>query len=228
MELDLKDIIGIILDKLLLIMMIIILSASATYVVSEFIIDDTYQASATMFISSNKNTNEMSALTYNDYNLNLKLVNSYRELCKTEKILSRVLEEMESELTLKELSGKIEVSSINDTEIIKITVKDTIPERTQQIANAVAAVFMSEIPEIMKMDNVQLIDEADMPESPVEPNVLMNTAIGAILGLMIGIGIAFITEYFNVTVTKPEQIEELFDIPIIATIPRIEKGRESI
>jgi succinoglycan biosynthesis transport protein ExoP len=67
--------------------------------------------------------------------------------------------------------------------------------------------------------NLTMVSPAFQPTSPVKPNKLLNMAIAAILGLMGGIFLAFVLEFFDDTVKTAEDLKRLMDVPVLATIP---------
>jgi capsular polysaccharide biosynthesis protein len=94
-----------------------------------------------------------------------------------------------------------------------------------QIVNAVAKVFVDEIPKLMSVDNVSILNEAKLKDSPVpvKPNPKLNIAISIVVALMIGIGLAFLLEYLDDTVKTEQDVREILDLPTIAVIPKIKK-----
>ncbi|MCP6658170.1 hypothetical protein NL521_30000, partial [Klebsiella pneumoniae] len=56
------------------------------------------------------------------------------------------------------------------------------------------------ISEVMEPTDVQIIDEAIFPDEPIKPKKLLNTVIAAILGIFVGVGLAFLSEYMNKTI----------------------------
>ena len=75
------------------------------------------------------------------------------------------------------------------------------------------------ISEVMEPTDVQIIDEAIAPEKPIKPKKLLNIVIAAILGLVVGTGIAFFTEYFNKTIRTTEDVKQYLDLPVLGSIP---------
>lgn len=69
--------------------------------------------------------------------------------------------------------------------------------------------------------NLHVVDPATLPILPFKPKVMMNLLLGIVVGLMGGIGLAFLLEYFADTITKPEEISERFQIPILGVAPLI-------
>ncbi len=78
----------------------------------------------------------------------------------------------------------------------------------------------------MKVENVNVIDPAIRPGSPVKPRPKLNMAIAGALGLMVSLGIVFVMEYLDNTIKTPEQVTELLALPVLGTIPRIDVNKE--
>jgi capsular polysaccharide biosynthesis protein len=222
----LEQFFAIILKRLWLIILVTILTGTAAGLFSWLALSDVYQASTTIIVSSQTVDASQAQLTYNDYSLNIKLVNSYSVICKTNRVLDQVISELGLPLTSKTLSDKITVSAAKDTEIIHIAVNDSNPYRAQAIANSLTTVFQREVKSIMKMDNVQIIDEAPLPLTPVSPNRPRNLVLGILVGLMLGLGIAVLIEYLDRSIKTEEQITELIGIPVLASVPRIAREQK--
>ncbi len=104
-----------------------------------------------------------------------------------------------------------------------------IMEREVQTNKAIYQSLLERVKEIESMAgvspaNIQIIDRASLPIFPAKPNVKLNLLLAIVLGLMAGIGGAFLVEYFADTITNPDQIAERFQIPILGVIP-LEKER---
>lgn len=226
---EMKDVLRIVKKWWILIAVFVFVSVICSGIVSFYFLHNVYEASAVMIISSPQDTQGSAQLTLNDYTLNLRLVDSYKVLCKTETVLSQVMAETELPMTLEALSKEITVSAENDTEIINISVQDKDPNTAALIANAVAVVFVREIPQIMRMNNVQIIDKAIPNPVPVKPNKMMIIAISGLLGLIISIAIAFLIDYFDVSIKTPEQLAALVGAPVLGNIPHMmEKTGRSV
>ncbi len=87
----------------------------------------------------------------------------------------------------------------------------------------------SKIAEAMQISEARIIDIATTPDDPVEPKVRQNTILGFLLGLLIGIGGAFLLEYLDTSLKSSKEIEELTGLSVLATIPLIkDKSRPQI
>ena len=228
-HMEIKDVIRIIAKWWIMIALFVFVSVICAGVVAFNYLQNVYESVAVMIISSPLGKQNSAQLTLNDYNLNIKLVNSYRVLCKTDKILNQVIAETKLPLTVKGLSDKITITADNDTEIIRIAVQDNDPQTAALIANKVATVFVREIPLIMHMGNVQVIDNALPNQEPVKPDKMMIIAVAGLLGLMVSIGVAFLIEYFDISIKTSEQLSTLLDVPVLGTIPHMrEKAGKNI
>lgn len=161
-------------------------------------------------------------LQYNDVLLSQKLVKTYSEIAKSNRVLDKVIQKLGLDVTAEDIRKKITVNSVQDTEIIRISVEDLVPQYATDLANAIAVVFMGEVADIMKIDNVQLIDPAKVPDKPVKPRSILNMAIAGVLGLMVSLGIIFLVEYLDNTVKSSEDIERRIGLPVLGSIPDFE------
>lgn len=222
----LEQFFAIILKRLWLIILVTILTGTVAGLYSWLVIRNMYQARTTIIVSSQNIDTAQGQMTYTDYTLNIKLVNSYSVICKTNRVLDQVIEELGLPLTSRQLSSKIAVSAAKDTEIINIAVNDSNPARAQAIANSLTTVFQREVKGIMKMDNVQIIDEAPLPTSPISPNRPRNLMLGIMVGLMLGVGLAVLVDYLDRSIKTEEQITELIGIDVLASVPRIAREQK--
>jgi receptor protein-tyrosine kinase len=71
----------------------------------------------------------------------------------------------------------------------------------------------------LQTGNAELVQEAEVPGSPSSPHTVRNVVLGLVLGLMLGIGLAFLLERLDRRVRDPKEFEELFERPLLATIP---------
>ncbi|MFT3990522.1 MAG: polysaccharide biosynthesis tyrosine autokinase [Luteolibacter sp.] len=69
-------------------------------------------------------------------------------------------------------------------------------------------------------DSITVHDEPTLPEFPVSPNVTLNLVLGAVVGLIFGVGIAFFLEYLDTSVKSLEDVERYLQVPVLAVIPK--------
>lgn len=222
-EIDLREIFNMLKKRWLMIFSVTAVAIIASGIVSFFILTPVYEASSTLLVSYKQN--QEAVMTYNDLTMSQKLVNTYSEIIKSRSISEAVLKKLDLDLTAEELSGKITVSKVNDTEIIRVNVQDEDSSVAALIANTVSDVFKKEIKNIMEIDNVSIIDTAKASENPVKPNKMMNVAIAGVLGVMVSVGLVFVLEFLDRTYKTPTDIERHLGLPIIGAIPDVELAK---
>lgn len=175
-----------------------------------------YKSDAKIILSSNEST-----ITQTDISINNNLVDTYAEIVKSRRVLMKVINELKLNYTYEDLSGNISVTSVNDTEVIKITVIDKEPNQAKNIANVTAEYFIDEIVDIYNMNNVKILDEAILSDNPYNINVIKQACIYFALGLVLACGILFIIFYFDRTIKSVEQIENKIRIPILGSVQEL-------
>jgi capsular polysaccharide biosynthesis protein len=206
------------LRRLWIIILVTVVATLSSGIISYFVLEDIYQASTTLMVSKTRD-DQTTNLQYNDILLNQKLVKTYSEVAKSNRVLEKVVEKLELDMSVDALRSKVQVNSVADTEIIRISVEDQDPVFAAELANSIAVVFMGEIGGIMKMDNVQFIDMAKVPKNPIKPRPAMNIAIAAVLGIMVSVFIIFLVEYFDNTIKMPQDIEQRLGLPVLGSVP---------
>ena len=73
--------------------------------------------------------------------------------------------------------------------------------------------------------NIQIVDQAELPTSPFKPNKRLNLLLAVVVGLFLGIGLAFFFEYLDNTIKTPEDVEQLIRLPSFGMIPEISYER---
>ncbi len=99
--------------------------------------------------------------------------------------------------------------------------------REQQVAESIYIMLMERheeirITEAMETSDIRMIDPAARPTSPIQPRKRLNLAIGAVLALFVGCGLAFFIDYMDTTIKTPEDVEEILGVPVMGLIPTID------
>ena len=119
----------------------------------------------------------------------------------------------------EELKKNVSVTSVEDTEVIKIIVKDKNPTNAAKIANEIAKVFPTEVSSIYKINNVYILDEAEVAQGPSNINHVRDIVIFAFIGLVISFVYVLVGNMFDTTIKTVEDIEKTFKIPVLVSIP---------
>lgn len=223
-EIDLKQIFEILMKRMWIIVAIVIVTTTTAAVSSYFFMDKVYEASSRLVISTKADSGNMQ----NDVALFQRLSKTYSEIAKSRTISKNVISRMGLNLSPGQFASKVTVSSVRDTEVIEIRVQDNNPQLAARIADELSDVFMEKIVVLLNIDNIQVLDRASVPDSPIAPRSALNVAIALVLGAMLGVGVAFLLEYLDNTMKTQGDVERHLALPILATIPQLDGKDDNI
>lgn len=221
---ELKEFGKVLKKRLWLIALCVIIACIATGGYSYFFIKPVYEASSKLVMKhSRDNGNLIKQLDINEVNLNLLLVNTYKDIIKTNAVMDRVVERYpELGLTAEQLIGRTHVSSINDTQVMTLSIRDYSMANAINTVNAIAAVFKEAVPSIMSVDNVEILSKAKIAYN-VAPNPVVNIMISFILALLISTGAVFLIEYLDDSVKSEADISSILGVPTFAVVTTIRR-----
>lgn len=218
-EIDLKELFDFVKNKLGLLITITVGICLLGCVYGLLLQKPMYKSYTTIILSGSD-----SQITQSELTLNKNLVDTYAEIVKSRRVLEQVIEELNLDTTYEKLANKISVSAVNNTEIIKITVTDANPIEAKNIANVTANFFSKEVVKLYKMNNVNVLDEANESNNPYNINIVKQIVIYFFIGLIVGAGILFIIFYFDRTIKSAEQVEQKIKLPILGSVEEFSKG----
>lgn len=145
-------------------------------------------------------------------------------IIKDKTVLEKVITQLGIERTPESLAQSIQVGSIDETQVVKISVIDVNPVLAAEIANTTASVFIQEIPNIMNFDDVRVLSDAQVNPIPInesnESEILGAAIIG---GMVIGIGLIFLVDSLDESIRSVQEVEELLEVPILGSVSVMSK-----
>lgn len=181
-----------------------------------------YQSNGKLYVSSEgQRSSQSDVVAYNTVLTNQKLVNTYLEILRSDSFLSTVSEDIGKKYTYSEIKSMLSMSAVNETELLEISVLCADPYDAYKITNSIIKNSGDEIERVVEGGSVRVIDNASMPKEPATPNVVKNTAIGAMAGLLLGAFIIFLREMLDTRVKAGEDMQNKYSIPVLGEIPWI-------
>ncbi len=218
-EFNISEFIKYYFSKIIIVILFVLIGTVASIYYTENVQVPMYKSQTSLVLTRSSNSSSTSSLQ-NDISLNKNLVSTYREIIKSRRILSKVIENLSLDMTEKELGSRINVTSANDTELIIISVIDESGRISRNIANEIAKVFKEEITSIYNIENISIVDEAVLAKEPYNVNVPKQYVIGIGAGFLLASMIITICFYFDDSIKKPEDIEEKIGLSVLATVPK--------
>ena len=214
--------------------MIVILALTAVAAASTFSIlqSPDYSATSKVFVSTQSGGTTSELAQGNSFTV--QRVKTYSDLVATPLVLLPVIETLGLDITPGDLSERVVASAPLDTSIIGITVTDADPERAAEVANAISQSLTAIVESIETPDTADAVSpvkltmaqEASVPTAPVTPNVPLNIALGALVGLAIGVGVAVLRETLETRIRGEHDVEQVTDVPILGGIVFDPKANE--
>lgn len=218
-EINLKEVFGYFKSKLIWIALaiVVIMIAGNTFTLLTRV--PLYQSNTTIVLASENKDN------YNqtDVQLNKSLVGTYSEIIKSRKVLSQVIKQLKLDVSAETLSSHIEVTSVENTEIIKITVSNENSRKAAEITDEIAVTFAEEIKQIYHLENVSIMDQAVKANTPYNVNYLKDNLLYFVVGLVLSCMVVFVMYYFDTTIKSSEVVEEKLGLTVLGIVPKEEK-----
>ena len=185
-----------------------------------------YRASTTLVLaksaSAGSGSTSSDSITQNDITLNQKLISTYGEIVKSRAVARSVINRENLDMDIDKFISNISVSSKEGTEILEIIVKNDTPELSAKLANSLAVSFSQKVKEVYNIDNVSIIDEAEIPDEPYNMSTIKNVVMFGLGSFGIVCVIIFLATYFSNTVKNDEELERILGIKVLAVIPKVE------
>ena len=194
-----------------------LLAAAVGFAVSKFVLTPTYESTTKIYIL---NKSESTTVTYSDVQMGTQLTKDYAELINSRYVLEEVIEKLAlAETEYQDLLDKVSVHTPTDTRIVSITVTDTSPRQAMDIANCIREVAGEHIQNVMDIDAVNVVEEANMPTDKAGPSVPKWTLFGGILGVLL-VCVAILVHYLlDDTIKTSEDVEKYLGLSTLALIP---------
>jgi len=222
-EIDIKELIGLFWSKKLEILVITIVFTILGTIYSFTMVTPKYEASTTLVLASLKE-NASESITQTDITINSKLVATYSELVKSKTVLREALTnlKLEEKVSEESLRSNIKVKAVEDTEIIKITVENEDPEIASNLANEIARIFSIKVVEIYNINNVYVVDRAEISLAPANINHIRTIAIALVIGLVIGFAEVLVIKLLDNKIRTEQDIEGATELLVLGVLPKNE------
>ena len=220
-ELDLKHILKTLLAKKLFIIIMILFFGNAAFFSTYFLMTPKYTSYISMYVNNVKNVSD-TRTDINDMQASARLVNSYISILESTTVLKKVANDSNLGYTTKEIKDMMATEVVPNTEIFRVNIENADPNHAAIIANAIADITPNELSKFVEASSVKVIDFATPAVEPSSPNIKINTAIGILLGFMLSIGIVLLREIFDVRIKTEEDLNKMFDLPVLGSIPEMD------
>lgn len=218
-EIDLKECVDILKKKWWFIAVVMVIAVSISAVLSFYVMVPVYQAQTTLIVKTEK-SDEMQVISNDQVNVTEKLAVTYGEIIKSRVVLEEVIKNLKLKESYESLLSNVSISTVSETQIIKVIVEDTDKLKAMSIANEIPKVFTQEAIRIADANGVEVIDKAKLPTNPIKPNKKSNIILSAVLGVIIGASIVLVRELFDSKIKTPDDATKELGLPVLGVVPK--------
>ncbi len=216
---SLKRLSNVVKKNSLKIVLILFLFILCGYFYSYNMVVPKYKSVSTMLLTSDNVNKDTDSLTQNDINLNKNLIGTYGRILKSSSVLNKVIERLHLDMEEEELYKNIEIEEVKDTQIIEIGVIHEDPTEAQKIAGTLNDVFIQEIREFYKIDNISIVDQASYETEPYNIHHMVDILMFLGAGMVTCTIMVSIIYVLDTTIKIEQDIEEYVGLNVVGVVP---------
>ena len=216
-EINIKDFLDYLKKYIFIIVIVVCLAIVLIFIYDKNIKVPLYKSNTTIVLTQTTPNTE-TTITQNDLTINSKLVSTYSEIVKSKLVLEQVITDLDLDMTYKELYKKVSVESVQNTEILKISVLSEDASRSAEITNRIAIVFSKEVSKIYQLNNISIVDKAQEAKDVANNTLYRDLFLGIFASIFGMAAIIFVIYYFDDTIKLSDSLEEEIGMPVIAKI----------
>jgi capsular polysaccharide biosynthesis protein len=217
-ELTLQDILNILIRRKFFIIVFTLIGLVAALVIDLYVIKPTYTSNITLYVDPSNEQLDNIASELSSLNYAKQLVNTYIELLKTQSFYNDIYIKSNSKFTPEFVKKHVAISSVNNTELIKVSVTTESAELSYELAGLIGIAAPDIITRVMGADAIKIADPPLIADKPSNENTIRNTLLGTLIGLAASSLLAIVLEVLDTRVKDEEELENRFDIPVIGGI----------
>lgn len=225
-NIDIRRFIDIIFSKKKILVFIIIVSMAIGYVYSYHLKQDIYKSSETILLAQNEKDDMQ--ITQNDLNVNTNLITTYSNIARSYNVVETTINNLGIQIPISEVQNNIVVEEKKNTQIIEITIKNKNPEVAMKLTKELTKVFAEQIKNIYNLENINIIDEAEIESFPCNTNHVKDMSIFVIMGLgLIGV-LVLIFYMFDDTIKQESDVVNYTGLQALGIIPMVENKKQNL
>ena len=218
-EIDVIRVVKALLDKMKYIMLIAIIFGLLGYLGSTLLITPVYEANGKMIVITR---NPEDKISNDQMNAAKNLVDTYAVIICDWEVLDRVISELNLSMTYQELANSISVKAINNTQIMKITIRHTNRLTALLIAQKILEIVPSVITETVGAGSVNPVGQPHVTANPVYPSDVKNAIVAALAGFALASVVFAAAFLMDNTYKSDMDIQDDLGVIVLGVIPKLE------
>ena len=182
-----------------------------------FALTPKYQASINMIVNTQQDTT--TTFTSDNFNSAKNLISTYAVIIKGNTVLNEVIDKLNLDMTYGQLYGMVSVTSVDDTQIMKVAVTDTNAKRAGEIAQTIADIVPDVLVEKVEAGSCKTVSDVIIDPNKVFPQTKKYVVLAGLLGAVVVCGILVLAHLLHDTIVDDEDVQNKLGLPMLSLIP---------
>src|SRR2546426_662995 len=185
-----------------------------------------YETSSTLLISATS-----TGQTFDRVQASQALARSFDEIIRSPNIARLVANDLADGTSKDYILSHTSFEPIAQTQLIRITAEDESAAHAKRLADSYATVFVNyaRLHLVRPTDaTISIADAAPLQTEAARPKPLLYTLVAGILGLVLGVALAFLRDRLDKRLRTAAEVEARFELPVLARVPRRGRSETSI
>ncbi|TGD22742.1 chain-length determining protein [Companilactobacillus suantsaicola] len=223
---SMMQIVGILRKHIKAILGTTIVATLAAAFLTFFVMTPKYSATTQILVNRKLSDNQQAA-QLQQTQADVQMISTYKDIITSPTVLKDVNKEVKAYPgypgSMNALKDSLSISNSQNSQVFSVSAKSTDAGTASAIANLTAKVFKKKVGKIMSIDNVSIVSEAMTNTKPVSPRKTLNILAGIVIGIVLGIGLAFIRELTDRTVTSETFLTDDLGLTALGTVTEIDQ-----
>lgn len=219
-DINLVDLFFYLWKKAYVIALVAVLCATCGFLWTKLLIDPVYTASTRVYML---NRSDEKVVMYTDYQISSEMLSDYKVLITGRNVTKEVVSRLGLDMHYSDLARKIEVTSPEESRFVQINVTDTDPVQAAAMANMVREVASVQIEDLMEVEAVNLVFEAEIPERATAPNTMMNVLLATGAGVLLILAVLIVAFVVDDSMRSEEDVQRYMGLSVLGIIPNTEE-----
>lgn len=198
----------------------------AAIFVTFFVMTPKYSAT-TQILVNRKLSEDMQGAQFQQVQADVQMISTYKDIITSPTVLKSVNKEVSSYPgypgSMNALKNSLSINNSQNSQVFSVTAKSTDAGTAAAIANLTAKVFKKKVVKIMSVNNVSIVSNAEANTKPVSPRKTLNILAGIVIGLILGVALAFVRELTDRTVTTESFLTDDLGLTSLGTVVEIDQ-----
>lgn len=218
-EMDLREMFLIFAKKWWLILLLTLVGSGMAYGITVKYVSPVYEGKTVLYIGQEGSGLGSIGISLGQLEANSQLIIDYKQLALTRLVIDAVIKNTGVNISYADFENNTVIETVKDSRLFTVGFRHPDPVIAQLVSTELSKQLTLAVSQIVGVENIRILDQALLPQTPVAPNVMLNTLIGGILGFLASLFIIAIMFMMDDTVKNENDIENLLGVTVMGNTP---------